>query len=94
MLTIEVTDGQETTTNILTVNIVDINESPYVTSTAHTVAVSESEVSSIAVADVDASDPDSDTLFYDITATTPVGAPFLIGPLSGIIPLHYNDYKV
>ena len=83
-LTIEVTDGEETTTNILTVNIVNINESPYVTSTAHTVAVSESEVSSIVVADVDASDPDSDVLFYDITSITPAGAPFIIGSLLGI----------
>ena len=82
-MTIDVTDGENKTTNILTVNIVDINESPHVTSTAHTVTVSESEVSSIAVADVDASDPDADTLFYDIKTTAPVGAPFTMDRLSG-----------
>ena len=78
----------DTTTKLLTVNIVDINESPYVTSTAHTVAVSESEVSSIAVADVDASDPNADTLFYAITATAPVGAPFIVDRLSGSIVVY------
>ena len=71
------------TTELLTVKIIDINEAPFVTSTVHTVNVPESEVTSIAVADVDASDPDSDALFYVITTTAPVGAPFIVDRLSG-----------
>ena len=63
----------------------DVNESPIITSTNHQANVPENEVTSQILADVDASDPEKDILDYQITATTPAGAPFTIDTSSGKI---------
>ena len=73
----------DTATGTLTVNIDDVNEAPYVTSSDHNVDVSEDEVNNIIVMDVDASDPDSDVLDYQITNEDPSGAPFIIDTSTG-----------
>ena len=73
----------DTATETLTVNIDDVNEAPYVTSSDHDVDVSEDEVNNIIVMDVDASDPDSDVLDYQITNEDPSGAPFIIDTSTG-----------
>ena len=73
----------DTATETLTVDIDDVNEAPYVTSSVHDVDVSEDEVNNIIVMDVDASDPDSDVLDYQITNEDPSGAPFIIDTSTG-----------
>ena len=62
-----------------------MNESPIITTTNHQANVPENEVTSQIVTDVNASDPEKDILDYQITATTPVGAPFTIDTSSGKI---------
>ena len=93
-LTITISDPDGlTAVQVVTINILDVNEAPYVTSSDHDVDVSEDEVNNIIVMDVDASDPDSDVLDYQITNEDPSGAPFIIDTSTGtyinrpVIPL-------
>ena len=86
ILTVTVSDpnGLHATQDV-TMDVTNVNESPIITSTNHQANVPENEVTSQIVADVDASDPENDILDYQITATTPAGAPFTIDTSSGKI---------
>ena len=84
-LTITISDPDGlTAVQVVTINVLDVNEAPYVTSSDHDVDVSEDEVNNIIVMNVDASDPDSDVLDYQITNEDPSGAPFIIDTSTGI----------
>ena len=91
ILTVTVSDpnGLDTTQDV-TIDVTDVNESPVITSTIHQADIPESEVTSQVVVDVDASDPENDILDYQITSTSPTGAPFTIDSSSGKINLYNN----
>ncbi len=83
-LTIQVADnGGKTDTEIVIINLTNINEAPTVNNGTFTVA--ENSPNGTAVDTVTGSDPDAgDTLSYSITASNPAAA-FAIGSSSGAI---------
>ena len=81
-------DGDFEDVQNLTVNIDDVNEEPFFT-TSTTIGgdILESETTSRVVLDMDASDPEGDVLTYEITGSSPSGAPFTIDSSTGIYTL-------
>ena len=91
ILEVTASDGEFEDIQILTIYIDDVNEKPFFTA-ATTIGgdILESETTSRVVLDMDASDPEGDVLTYEITGSSPSGAPFTIDSSTGIFPLPQN----
>ncbi|WP_421896530.1 cadherin domain-containing protein [Marinoscillum sp.] len=81
-LEVEVSDGYNTSSNTVTVNLADIDEAPVVTDQSFTVA--ENASNSEVVGTVVAVDPEEGTLLFTISSGNEGGA-FEIGSNSGVI---------
>lgn len=76
-LTVDCSDGQDTSSSTLVVDITDVNEAPSATGPA-SVSVSDDLAGGAVLYTLVTSDPESDTLSYAITQTTPSGGPFSV----------------
>ena len=78
-------DGVFQDVNNLTIYIDDVNEEPFFTAAGYLSVILESETTPRVVVDVDASDPDGDSLIYTILTSYPSDAPFTIDSVNGTI---------
>ena len=54
-------------TDVVTVDIKDVNESPVIQNLPHTVSISENVMGKITVLNIDVTDQDGDMLFYTVS---------------------------
>ena len=83
ILEVIASDAEFENVNNLTINIADVNEKPFFTASTKLGDILEDETISRVVLTMDASDPDSDVLTYNILTTEPFGAPFTIDNFNG-----------
>ena len=76
-------DGTLEDVRNLTIHIADINEKPSFTVVTKLGDILESELTSRAVLNMEASDPENDVLTYTILGSNPSGAPFVIDSTNG-----------
>ena len=84
-LTVSVSDGSVSISTSLTLSVSNTNDAPYVTNLPGNVSVAENDVT-VAVIDVNASDPDGDNITFSLSGTG--SDDFLINSATGLVTLN------
>ena len=77
-LTVTVSDGSETDSVDITVNIINVNKVPYYTNLPESVSVNEDVTAAADIFTADATDDDGDTLTYSLSDVSPTASVFAI----------------